>query len=100
VSLFSFYSLISLMQFFVLVFRVIRMLSSILLGDEKQNVVNKKRFYDDYGGDHISVSQKRSRPEDFEQTFTGNIDDDFKIGITVTKKSLKVRMYSLGINLA
>ena len=69
------------------------MLSSILLGEEKQNVVNKKRCYDDFGGDHISVSQKRSRPEDYEKTFTGNIDDNFKMGIQVTRKSLKVRNF-------
>ncbi len=66
------------------------MISSILLTDEKQNVVHKKRFLDDFSGDHISFSQKKSKPEDFEKTFEGNIDDDFKIGIAVTKKSLKV----------
>jgi U3 small nucleolar RNA-associated protein 25 len=71
------------------------MLCSILLGEDKQNVVNKKRFYDDFGGDHLSISQKKSRPEDYELTFAGNIDDNFKIGIAVTKKSLKVRTVGL-----
>lgn len=66
------------------------MMSSILLGEEKQNVVNKKRFYDEFSGSDMSLSQKKSRPEDYEKTFCGNIDDNFKIGISVTKKSLKV----------
>lgn len=66
------------------------MISSILLIDEKQNIINKKRFFDEFGGDDISISQKKSKPEDYEKTFTGNIGDDFNIGITVTKKSLKV----------
>lgn len=67
------------------------MLSSILLGENKQNVVQKNRFYEDFGGDHVSESQKKSRPEDYEQTFAGNINDDFKMGITVSRKSLKVQ---------
>lgn len=62
------------------------------MGDEKQNIVHKKRFYDEFGGDHISMSQKQQKPEDFEKTFSGNIDDEFRIGIGVTKKSLKVRI--------
>lgn len=73
-------------------FRVIKIIASILLGDEKQNIVHKKRFYDEFGGDHISMSQKQQKPEDFEKTFSGNIDDEFRIGIGVTKKSLKVRI--------
>ncbi|XKL67969.1 hypothetical protein PGB90_003460 [Kerria lacca] len=70
--------------------RIIKMISSILLIDEKQNIINKKRFFDEFGGDDISISQKKSKPEDYEKTFTGNIGDDFNIGITVTKKSLKL----------
>lgn len=68
------------------------MLSSIFLGEGEQNIVHKKRFLDEFGGDHISLSQKRSRPEDYEQTFAGNIGDDFKMGISITKKSLKVKI--------
>lgn len=66
------------------------MIASILLGEEKQNIVNKKRFYDEFSGSDMTLSQKKSRPEDYEKTFSGNIDDNFKMGITVTKKSLKV----------
>lgn len=58
--------------------------------NQKGNIVNRKRFQDEFTGGEITVSQKSSRPEDFSKTFAGNIDDNFKIGISVTKKSLKV----------
>lgn len=52
--------------------------------------MNKKRFIDEYTGNEISMPKKNPKPEDYEQTFTGNSSDDFRIGLTVTKKSLKV----------
>jgi len=36
------------------------------------------------------MSQKKARPDDFEKTFAGNIDDNFKIGISLTKKNIKL----------
>jgi U3 small nucleolar RNA-associated protein 25 len=62
----------------------------IVLPDEKANVMNKKRFMDEFTGDESAMPKKKTRPEDYEQTFVGNTDDTFRIGITVTKKSIKV----------
>lgn len=71
-------------------FRIVQIIASILLPDEKDNIINKKRFMDEFSGGEISMSQKASRPDDFKHTFSGNIDDNFKLGLKVTKKSLKV----------
>jgi Protein of unknown function (DUF1253). len=62
----------------------------IVLPDEKANVMNKKRFMDEFTGDEIVMPKKKPRPEDHVQTFAGNTDDTFRIGITVTRKSVKV----------
>lgn len=60
-----------------------------LLSSEQQSVMNKARFDSEYGyADEPSVTGKK--PEDFEATFKGNIDDNFRIGISVTKKSVKL----------
>jgi len=60
-----------------------------LLSSEQQSIMNKARFESEYGGvDEPSVMGKK--PEDFEATFKGNIDDNFRIGISVTKKSVKL----------
>ena len=42
------------------------------------------------------------KPEDFYQTFAGNIDDGFKLGVSVTKRAVKLYsdFYSSDILLA
>ena len=60
-----------------------------LLSTEQQSVMNKARFESEYGcADDEHVLGKK--PEDFEATFKGNIDDNFRIGISITKKSIKL----------
>jgi U3 small nucleolar RNA-associated protein 25 len=71
-------------------YRVVKMIMDIVLPDEKANVMNKKRFMDEFTGNEIVMPKKRPRPEDYEETFAGNTDDTFRIGITITKKSVKV----------
>jgi U3 small nucleolar RNA-associated protein 25 len=70
------------------------MIMDIITPDEKANVMNKKRFFDEFTGSEIVMPKKKPRPEDYEQTFAGNTDDTFRIGITVTKKSLRVCYFS------
>jgi U3 small nucleolar RNA-associated protein 25 len=71
-------------------YKIIQMITSILLPEDKGHVMNKKRFLEEYTGNEICMPKKNPKPEDYELTFTGNTSDDFKIGITVTKKSLKL----------
>jgi len=67
---------------------VVNMLAH-LLSTEQQSVMNKTRFESEYGcADEPLVMGKK--PEDFEATFKGNIDDNFRIGISITKKSVKL----------
>lgn len=54
--------------------------------------MNKKRFLDEYSGDTLIMPEKNPKPADYQQLFSGNTDDNFKIGLTVTKKCLKVSM--------
>ncbi|GLV39574.1 uncharacterized protein CBL_08360 [Carabus blaptoides fortunei] len=70
--------------------RIVRMLIDILVPEEKGQVINKNRFMDDFTGGELIMPKKNPKPEDYELTFTGNCDDTFKIGIQVTKKSLKL----------
>lgn len=76
---------------FCLFFRVVEMLISILLEEGNNNVFKKKRFYDEFTSGEIAMPRKNPKPEDYEKTFSGDTDDNFKIGISLTKKSLKVR---------
>lgn len=71
-------------------YRIINTLSTLLFPYQKGNIEKKKRFLDEFTGGELSISQKSSRPDDFSKTFSGNIDDNFKMGIAFTKKSMKV----------
>lgn len=52
--------------------------------------MNYKRFTEEFGGSELAMPRKNPKPEDYEQIFAGNTDDNFRIGITLTKKCLKV----------
>ncbi|KAK9889198.1 hypothetical protein WA026_004477 [Henosepilachna vigintioctopunctata] len=71
-------------------YKIISLFEQILLPRNKGNVINKKKFLKEYTGDNLIMPIKNKKPEDYEQTFTGNVSDDFKIGISITKKSLKL----------
>ncbi|KAG0216349.1 hypothetical protein B0O80DRAFT_434675 [Mortierella sp. GBAus27b] len=52
---------------------------------------NKKRFFDEFAPDEdIEEEAKQDRPADFLETFKGNIDDHFRVGIKFTRKTLKL----------
>ena len=76
------------------VLKIVKILISLMFGDSKDrsekkpNVMNAKRFFKEFSPDEdIKLYNK---PEDYELTFAGNTDDSFRIGISVTKKSLKL----------
>lgn len=71
--------------------KIVQLLISILIGEDKGgSVVNKKRFMEDFTGNELTMSKINRKPEDYESTFQGNTDDTFKIGIAITKKTLKL----------
>lgn len=73
-------------------FRVLEMLISILLGESDSNVINKKRFYEEFSSGEIAMPKKNPKPEDYEKTFAGDTDDNFKVGISLTKQTFKVNI--------
>ncbi|CAL7951246.1 unnamed protein product [Xylocopa violacea] len=71
--------------------KIVQLLTSILIGEDKGgSVINKKRFMEDFSGNELTMSKINPKPEDYELTFQGNTDDTFKIGIAITKKTLKL----------
>lgn len=64
--------------------------------------MNKKRFYDEFGDKAEIDNTKDFRPEDFKLMFSGNIDDCFRVGISVSKKSMTLyaKFYSSDIIVA
>ena len=56
------------------------------------NISSRKRFKAEYGDSGHTAEEKGLKPEDFDVLFAGNEDEDFRIGLSVSKKSL--RLYS------
>lgn len=73
-------------------YRVVNTLMDILMLKEAGQVVNKNRFEEDFTGGEIVMPRKNPKPEDYELLFSGNSDDTVRLGMTLTKKTLKVYM--------
>ncbi|XP_052756612.1 U3 small nucleolar RNA-associated protein 25 homolog isoform X2 [Galleria mellonella] len=71
-------------------YRVIKTIIDILVPKEAGQVLNKNRFEDDFTGGELIMPKKNPKPEDYELLFAGNTDDTFRLGMTLTKKTLKL----------
>ena len=69
-------------------YKIVTTLMSFLRED-KSNVPNKQRFLSEYGPKE-EEDMDTSKPEDYSYTFAGNTDDHFRLGISVTKNTLKL----------
>lgn len=71
--------------------KIVEMFISILFGEDKGgSVINKLRFMEDFTGNELAMPKKNPKPEDYKLTLQGNLDDKFKIGMALTKKTLKL----------
>ncbi|XP_053670111.1 U3 small nucleolar RNA-associated protein 25 homolog [Anopheles nili] len=71
--------------------QVVNVLVQLFAGDNTKAVANYKRFTDEYGGGStLSFPQRNRKPLDYERTFAGNIDDNFRLGIAVNRSSMKL----------
>lgn len=71
-------------------YRVVNMLIDLLNPGEKSATVNYSRFVDEFSGESLYFPKKNPKPEDYEQTFSGNTEDTFRLGISLTKKSMRL----------
>ncbi|KAK7503494.1 hypothetical protein BaRGS_00005415 [Batillaria attramentaria] len=73
-------------------YRIVQILISLLSTSDQVMVSNRKRFKSEYGDAGHDDDKKGLKPEDYDALFTGNTDEHFRIGLSVSKKSL--RLYS------
>ncbi|XP_016366406.1 digestive organ expansion factor-like [Sinocyclocheilus rhinocerous] len=75
------------------VLRVVQTFITLLEPKGKiMDVSNKKRFKEEYGEEPGESPPKLHRPDDYHAVFSGNIDDHFRIGVSIMKRSM--RLYS------
>lgn len=71
-------------------YRVVKTLIDLVVPKEAGQVVNKNRFEEDFTGGELIMPSKNPKPEDYELLFSGNTDDTVRLGMTLTKKTLKL----------
>lgn len=72
-------------------YRLIEIMSS-LLQTKNFEVLKQSRFREDYGPgrENLDPPKKLNRAEDFHEIFKGNSTEDFKIGLKLTRRTLKL----------
>lgn len=82
--------------------RVVNTLIALTFPELAGKVMNHKKFLEEFTGESLYFPKRNPKPEDYEQTFAGNSDDMFRLGICVTKKCLKLytNFYSSDILIA
>lgn len=56
----------------------------------KGQVMQKKRFLKEFSPDPEEAESQANRPDDFKKMFKGNIDDCFRLGISMSKNTVKL----------
>nr|SVE92996.1 EOG090X05RM [Moina brachiata] len=74
--------------------KIVDKLASLLL-PKKGQLMNKKRFDEEFLEEKDEDGKplppkKNNKPEDYDAIFTGNIDDSFRIGVSVSKRTLRL----------
>ncbi|XP_035530602.1 digestive organ expansion factor [Morone saxatilis] len=73
--------------------RVVQTLISLLETKGRKIVVsNKKRFKEEFGEEADDKPSSLQRPDDYSAIFSGNVDDHFRIGVSIVRSS--IRLYS------
>ncbi|XP_055604237.1 U3 small nucleolar RNA-associated protein 25 homolog [Uranotaenia lowii] len=70
--------------------KIVENMKQIFAGDNPKVVTNWKRFESEYGGETLYFPKHNPKPEEYEKIFAGNTDDNFRIGISFGKSSMKL----------
>ncbi|XP_047467653.1 U3 small nucleolar RNA-associated protein 25 homolog [Mugil cephalus] len=71
--------------------KVVHTLISLLETKGKKVVVsNKKKFKEQFGEDPDDKPPSLQRPDDYHAIFSGNVDDHFRIGISIVRSSIRL----------
>ncbi|XP_068227770.1 U3 small nucleolar RNA-associated protein 25 homolog [Palaemon carinicauda] len=71
-------------------YRLIEVIS-LLLQDKNFDILKQSRFREDFGpGENQDPPKNLNRAEDFHEIFKGNSKEDFKIGLKLTKRTIKL----------
>uniref|UniRef100_A0A0M3K1I3 U3 small nucleolar RNA-associated protein 25 homolog n=1 Tax=Anisakis simplex TaxID=6269 RepID=A0A0M3K1I3_ANISI len=72
-------------------FRIVEYFKKLIFGDStKPFVSNSQRFHDEFDDTGYRINAKREVEDEYRELMSGNLDDCFRIGVGIAKKSLKL----------
>ncbi|KAK7905253.1 hypothetical protein WMY93_017860 [Mugilogobius chulae] len=70
---------------------VVQTLINLLETKSKKIVVNnKKKFKEEFGEDPEDKPSNLRRPDDYHAVFSGNVDDHFRLGVSIIRSSMRL----------
>ncbi|XP_064542556.1 U3 small nucleolar RNA-associated protein 25 homolog [Drosophila montana] len=75
--------------------KTVQIIANLLFGNQKDpntgySIPKFDRFLSEFSGNTVYFPKTNPKPYDYEKTFSGNTDDNFKIGIRLTKKTMSL----------
>lgn len=71
-------------------FRFVEMFHKMFVKKEKSKKNQSyQRFIEEFSGNDLNFPKLKKKPEDYEKMFSGNTDDNFKIGLSIKRDLLK-----------
>lgn len=71
------------------VIQVVDLFIALCPKSQQEQILNKKKFYQEFGLEEEDVPPV-NRPEEYAKIFEGNVDDYFRIGISFSRKAIKL----------
>lgn len=71
-------------------YKIVNNIIGLFCNNDKKKVMNYSRFVQEFTGNELFFPKRNPKPEDYEKIFAGNVDDNFRLGICLTKKNLKL----------
>lgn len=71
-------------------YKIVNHFIALFCNNDKSKVMNHPRFVQEFTGNELFFPKRNPKPEDYEKIFAGNVDDNFRLGMCLTKKNLKL----------
>lgn len=71
-------------------YKIVNNFIALFCNNDKSKVMNHSRFVQEFTGNELFFPKRNPKPEDYEKIFSGNVDDNFRLGLCLTKKNLKL----------
>uniref|UniRef100_A0A336MKR4 CSON002566 protein n=1 Tax=Culicoides sonorensis TaxID=179676 RepID=A0A336MKR4_CULSO len=71
-------------------YKIVNNFIALFCNNDKSKIMNYSRFVQEFTGNELFFPKRNPKPEDYEKIFAGNVDDNFRLGLCLTKKNIRL----------